>query len=209
MRPALNADGTKYYEIVLLYTNNVLVISENSEKLLHEHIGKYFELKKELIGPPKIYLGGKMHEVTLEDDVCAWAFGSSQYAKAAVENIEGYLKKIGSKLPTKAETPIQTSCCPELDVLDESDTRDAAYFQSLVRIFCWMVELGRINICLKVSMLSCHLAMPREGHLHQLFHIFAYLKKYHNSELVFDPSVPEIDEEAFARKDWSSSEFGQ
>eukprot|EP00957_Ditylum_brightwellii_P127024 9683781-Ditylum_brightwellii.AAC.1 len=94
MRPALKADGTKYYEFVLLYTDDVLVISENGEKLLHEHIGKYFELKKELIGLPKIYLGRKMREVTLEDDVCAWAFGSLQYVKAAIENVEGYLEKI-------------------------------------------------------------------------------------------------------------------
>ena len=56
--------------------------------------------------------------------------------------------------------------------------------------------------------MSSHLALPREGHLEQLFHIFAYLKKYHNSELVYDPSNPVIDEKLFTRRDWASSEFG-
>ena len=57
-------------------------------------------------------------------------------------------------------------------------------------------------------MLSSHLALPREGHLEQVLHIFAYLKKYHNTELVCDPSDLVVDENDFERRDWASSEFG-
>ena len=57
-------------------------------------------------------------------------------------------------------------------------------------------------------MMSSHMALPREGHLEQLFHIFSYLSKYHNSIMVFDPSDPVVDESKFQRKDWTSSEFG-
>ena len=39
-------------------------------------------------------------------------------------------------------------------------------------------------------------------------HIFSYLKKYHNTELVYDPSDPVVDENDFERRDWASSEFG-
>ena len=60
----------------------------------------------------------------------------------------------------------------------------------------------------EVSMMSSHLALPREGHLEQVLHIFAYLKKYHNTELVYDPSDPVVDEIDFERRDWASSEFG-
>ena len=35
-------------------------------------------------------------------------------------------------------------------------------------------------------MMSSHLALPREGHLEQVLHIFAYLKKYQHTELVYD-----------------------
>jgi hypothetical protein len=56
-------------------------------------------------------------------------------------------------------------------------------------------------------MLSSYLALPREGHLAQTFHIFAYLKKYHNTEMVFDPSDLVIYEADFDRKDWMSSKF--
>ena len=57
-------------------------------------------------------------------------------------------------------------------------------------------------------MMSSHLALPREGHLKELFHIFAYLRKYHNSEMVFDPNDPFVDERHFEEKYWNTSEFG-
>jgi hypothetical protein len=38
--------------------------------------------------------------------------------------------------------------------------------------------------------------------------MFAYLKKYHNTEMEFDPSDPVIDESSFELRDWTSSEFG-
>ena len=57
-------------------------------------------------------------------------------------------------------------------------------------------------------MMSPHLALPREGHLEQVLHILAYLKKYHNTELVYDPSDPVVDENDFERRAWASSEFG-
>eukprot|EP00957_Ditylum_brightwellii_P030939 2344109-Ditylum_brightwellii.AAC.1 len=56
--------------------------------------------------------------------------------------------------------------------------------------------------------MSSHLAMPREGYLGQLFHIFAYLKKFHNTEIVYDPSDSYIETGNFKQKDWTSSKFG-
>ena len=54
-------------------------------------------------------------------------------------------------------------------------------------------------------MLSSHLAMPREGHMQELLHVFAYLKKHMNTEMVFDPRDTEIDMNSFQRQDWSYS----
>ena len=71
-----------------------------------------------------------------------------------------------------------------------------------------MVELGRVDICVEVSMLSSYLAMPIEGHLQKLFHIFSYLKKHHNNEMVFDPSVPDFDADKFQRQDWFQTMYG-
>ena len=209
MRPALKADGTKYWEYVLLYVDDVLVVSDRGEELLRKEIGKYFKLKENSIGPPKIYLGGHMRKVTLENGMKAWTFSSSQYVQASVANVERYLTERGLKFPGRApNTPLSSNYRPEVDVSPALGPAEAAYFQSLIGILRWIVELGRVDICLEVSMMSSHLCLPREGHLSQLFHLFAYLKKYHNSEMVFDPSDPVIDESLFERKDWTASEFG-
>jgi len=64
MRKAAKGDGSEYWEYVLLYTNDalVLVVSEHGEQVLRQEIGKYFELvKEESIGPPQLYLSGRMH----------------------------------------------------------------------------------------------------------------------------------------------------
>ena len=44
--------------------------------------------------------------------------------------------------------------------------------------------------------------MPREGHLDHVLYMFSYLKQYHNSRLVLDPSYPEIDLDKFPRYNW-------
>jgi len=208
IRPAKQPDGTDCYEYILLYVDDALAIGVDAEKMLKEEVGRFFELKQDSIGPPKIYLGARMREVVLENGVKAWGISSSQYVQAAVKNVEKYLEILGKKLPAKAETPMQTSYRPELDVTEELGAQEGSYYQSLIGILRWMVELGRIDICLEVSMMSSHLALPRQGHLEQLLHVFAYLKKHHNAELVLDPSDPVVDEASFDAKDWTSSEFG-
>ena len=96
---------------------------------------------------------------------------------------------------------------PELDVSSELAPKDSAYYQSLIGILRWIVELGQIDICLEVSMMLSHLVMPRKGHLDQVLHIFTYLHKYHNTELVYDPSGPVVEHDIFEWRDWTSSEF--
>ena len=50
---------------------------------------------------------------------------------------------------------------------------------------------------------ASHLVLPREGHLAQVLHIVAYLKKHHNSALVFYPSYPDVNIDTFPKHDWT------
>ena len=165
MRPAIKSDGNTYYEYILLYCDDALVVSENAESILSNELGRYFHLMEESIGPPTVYLGGRFHKVQLENGVWAWSFSSSQDVQSAVKNVEEYVGKSENshlKIPSKAERPLTTSYRPELDVSPKLTPRDSAYCQSLIGILRWIVELGRIDICLEVSMMSSHLAMPRK-----------------------------------------------
>ena len=86
-RLSTRSTGEEYYEYVLLYVDDVLVISEKAEADLRKEIGKDWVLKEHSIGPPSKYLGGKLSEVTLQNGVKCWAFGSCQYVQAAVNNV--------------------------------------------------------------------------------------------------------------------------
>ena len=209
MRPAVKDSGEEYWEYVLLYVDDALCISQNGKHVLEKEIGKYFYIKDGSVGPPTIYLGNKVSKVTLENGQQAWAFSSSQYVQNAVKNIETYLKKQGKALPTKAPAPFSNDYRPELDVSPELTMSEAAHYQSLIGVLRWIVELGRADVTTEASMLASCLALPRQGHLQQLYNVFAYLKLKHNAEMIFDPSEPDIPENDFVKQDWSSSVYNK
>ena len=70
------------------------------------------------------------------------------------------------------------------------------------------IALERVDITTEVSMMASCIALPRNGQLEQLYHIFGYIKLNHNSEMVFDPSEPNFEEEYFVREDRSHSIYG-
>ena len=92
---------------------------------------------------------------------------------------------------------------PELDISAELDGQEAAYYQSLIGTLRWIVELGRVDIYTEASLMASCMALPRMGHLDQLFRMFSCLKHHHNTEMVFDPSDPDIDESQFPADDWT------
>jgi hypothetical protein len=50
--------------------------------------------------------------------------------------------------------------------------------------------------------LSLHLAYPHKGHLDVALHMMGYLKLKNNSQLIFDPTYPNINESTFQHHDW-------
>jgi len=80
----------------------------------------------------------------------------------------------------------------------------ASQYSQLIGILRWAIEIGRFDIYTETSMLSQHLALPREGHLEMVYHIFSYLKQKPHSKLVFDPKEPNVDDSVFpADSNWS------
>lgn len=86
-----------------------------------------------------------------------------------------------------------TSFIPELDASPELDATDTQFFQELIGMLRWATEIGRVDVLLETSLLSQYQAAPREGHLGQAIHIFAYLKHRPKFTLYFDPTIPNID----------------
>jgi hypothetical protein len=132
----------------------------------------------------------------------AWALSSDTYVRRAVEEVERELGYVGQALKKKVVSPIASGYRPELDASPELNEQRASYYASLMGVLRWVIELGRVDIIVEVGLLSRFQACPREGHLDQMFHVFAYLKKYNRSALVFDWTEPHLDESQFKECDW-------
>ena len=196
MRESRLDDGTDYYEYILLYVDDCLVVSEHPKESLH-CLGKYFPLKPDSIGPTKLYLGGKLAKLELPNGVVYWTISASKYSQQALKNLESILDKYGLKLRKGTNSPLPGNYHPERESNPECNTENARLYASLIGILRWLVELGRIDITCEVSMMSSYTAMPREGHLDHVIYMFSYLKTHHNSRLVLDPTYPDINMDDF------------
>ena len=96
MREHISPDGESYWEYVLLYVDDCLVISHRGIEILRKEIGVHFKLKEKSIGEPKLYLGGKIQKrayQTKDGTKNLWLFSlSSQYIQNACKNVKQYLK---------------------------------------------------------------------------------------------------------------------
>jgi hypothetical protein len=67
--------------------------------------------------------------------------------------------------------------CPEMDISDPLDPECSSFYQHLIGVMQWMVELGRVDIATEISLLSSHLVYPRVRHLEVALHVMGYLKQ--------------------------------
>ena len=81
----------------------------------------------------------------------------------------------------------------------------ASYYQTIICVIRWMVELGRVDIAVEVSQLSSLFAMPYKGHMVSDLRIMSYLIIRHNSRLILDPSYSDINLSEFKSDDnWTA-----
>ena len=203
LRPAVSEDGFKYYEYVLTYVDDVLCISK-SPKATIDGIKARFTLKGDKAEEPTEFLGAVLSQMDTAQGTKCWTQSSDKYLAEAVKSVDNYLKEKGNKvLPTKGcPTPFSSGYKPELDVTAELGRDGLKYFQELIGMLRWGVEIGRLDILLEVSLMSQYLASPREGHLEELLHVFAYIKQNPKRKLAFDPAYPQIDDRRFKKHDW-------
>ena len=142
MNVGVKSNNERYWHYVLLYREDV------------DAIGKYFQMKPESLSSPDLYLGVKAYRMNLPNGVEAWAFSSSQYVQATVKNVEEYLGKKGMKLKKGVKAPFTSSYRLEVDGNEELDDEGVTYYQSLIGILRWIVELGRIDVGVEASMLA-------------------------------------------------------
>jgi len=203
LRPAIKCCGFTYYEYIFLYVDNLLVISEHPN-IVMKAINDQYRMKEGSIMKPELYLGAQIKEFPAPGSTRAcWSISTEKYLKGAYHNVKIDLGKINKRLPNNVPTPLSSGYRLELDVSVPLDDNYVHWYQKLIGIVRWAIELRRIDIHLSVALLAQCLVEPRVGHLDQVFHIFAYLKSHIRSKIVLDAPKPIIDENQFLPADWT------
>ena len=202
MRPGIKPCGFEYWEYVLCYVDDVLSISDKPMSTMKQ-IQQKFKLKNDKIEEPTSYLGADLSKMENQDGDLCWAMSSEKYCTATVDNIKSILHKKGLRLPNKCVTPLSSGYRPEMDVTAELKADGVQWYQEMIGQLRWAIEIGRVDILLEVSLLSQHLALPREGHLEQVIHVMGYLNDHKKLRLMFDKSAPSFNEKFFDTYDWT------
>jgi hypothetical protein len=193
-KPSIDPNGKEYYSYILVYVDDLLIIDHDPRRHM-KNLQSSYTVREDTIKSPDQYLGADIGRVYFHDGSFAFTMGSSSYIKNAVKNIKARLKDDGFRFNTKlssveysAKQPFSSNeYRPELDTSTECDANQMQFYQNIIGILRWAVELGRIDIGFECAALSSFSCFPRTGHLQQALHVMKYLEIHHENELTFDP----------------------
>jgi hypothetical protein len=80
--------------------------------------------------------------------------------KRSITEAKRTLAEVDQRLKPKVTAPIGGKYRAGLDATPELDSEQLTYFQGLIGILRWIVELCRIYIFVAMSILSSHLMAP-------------------------------------------------
>ena len=213
LKPSLDKHNNTYYSYILVYVDDILVIDEDPMKYM-TMLRDSYTVREDAIKEPDQYLGADIGKVYFNDNTYAFTMGSATYIKNAIKNVKAKLKEDGFQYNSKlssveysARQPFSAvEYRPELDTSAECNDEQLNFYQNLIGVLRWIVELGRIDIAFEVAVLSQYLAFPRTGHLTQALHIIKYLDIHTESELTFDPGEYILSSESIqeAQNKWKS-----
>ena len=201
-----DSSGFEYYAYILVYVDDLLIIMKDPKEAMAQ-IQQNFTVKPSSIGEPKSYLGADVGKVYYPDGSYGWTMGAETYVTQAIKNLKKRMEKEGFEYHRKLsdvnyspQQPFSTlNYRPEMDVSELCSDSQIQFFQNLIGILRWTVELGRIDIAYELSVLSRYLAQPRTGHLVQALHIFKYLDLHRKNELAFDPAYHDVEDPALVK----------
>jgi hypothetical protein len=205
-------NGRNFYEYVLVYVDDLFVVSFDPMTTMTQ-LQDRFTFKEGSIKPPDSFLGAQLRFITSEGRNY-WIISAAKYIEMACKTITERMVQrhkiypynhkepnndytFPSRSKRQCYTPFITSYRPELDTSRELENDDITFYQEIVGILRWVVELGRVDILLEVALLSSHLALPRLGHLQAALHVLNYLYHHMTRSLHMDYRYPNVDNSRF------------
>ena len=123
---------------------------------MFEWLHKVINLKPGF-GKRDMYLGKKLCKTRLHNEVWALAMSPVKCIREAVTKCTLHISsnyRGKYRMPKKAENPFKMGYDPELDTSQEIDPSAVSYHLTIIGILRWMIELGRMEIITKESLLA-------------------------------------------------------
>jgi Reverse transcriptase (RNA-dependent DNA polymerase) len=177
-RAATKVNGFEYYEYLLTYVDDCLIVSHEPKRIISTLEEEYkYRLKD--VGEPTRYLGAEIGRYDFSDGTKTWFMSARLYLHQAIIEVERKWGNVSKLFPKQLlDVPIQAGSHPEMDTTKFLDDDDVQLYQSYIGVLRWAVELGRVDLVHAAGMMARFSAAPRQGHLYDVLRIFAYCKKH-------------------------------
>jgi Reverse transcriptase (RNA-dependent DNA polymerase) len=143
-RSATKTTGEYYYEYILVYVDDLLIVSEDPHSIL-EKLENDHKYRLKDVGTPKQFLGATIGQKHI-DGVDYWFISAEDYLEKALAAIEERFGKLDTIFKYKVETPAPTNFHPEIDDSEFLDDDGTTLYQSYIGILRWAIELGRVDL---------------------------------------------------------------
>jgi Reverse transcriptase (RNA-dependent DNA polymerase) len=87
MRRATKESGFEYYEYILTYVDDCLVVSGDPKKII-QALEEEYKYRLKDVGEPKRYLGAKIGKINFQDGTKAWYMSARLYLEQAIIEVE-------------------------------------------------------------------------------------------------------------------------
>ena len=98
------SDGTFYYSYILVYVDDILILSEDP-KIYIESLSKRYYVKESSIGTPDLYLGTRYKLITGRLGIPVWSSSTDVYVKEATSIVFKRMEAMGLRLTKKYKSP--------------------------------------------------------------------------------------------------------
>ena len=201
-KPAVKPDGEKYYEYIVVYIDDLLVIGQNPTNITDALQADPFNYTLKDVDEPKSYLGAVISKYNLEGSV-TWAISADDYLRKALANVEEQFGKLSTMFSkSQLSNPAAPDYHPEIDTSKLLEGDDVTLYQSYIGILRWAVELQRIDIAHATATMAKFMSAPRQGHMVGVLRILAYLHHHIRSKIVADPLYRDWSHKSWTQAEW-------
>ena len=159
------------------------MVVHNDARPALDLIDQLMKLKEVSVGDHDIYLIRKLKNVRMSKYVWCWSLSPPKYEQEAIRNYKNHQKDNYSgeyEFNTNPPNPFPLCYEPDMDVSPMMSPDEASYYQTIIGVMRWMVELGCVDIAVEVSLISLFVAMPHKSHMVSALQIMSYLRIRHN-----------------------------